>query len=133
MMNKRHTRTQMVTLLRQAMDQDHVDSDPSLDDEHLILLATGRLGELSDDEQIRVLNRVSADDQTAQLLKQLRDLDLEPAPVAITLSIMNSPLRRGVTGAWVAAACVLVCFGYGVLRIHRWEATQTQAHWIPRD
>ncbi len=111
MMNKRHNRSKMIMLLRQAMGQSHPTNSPSLDDESLLLLALGRLDELPEDEQNRVLDRVSSNEQTAELLQQLRDLNLQPRHTQTSLRITNSPLRRVVTGAWVAAACLLVAFG----------------------
>ena len=109
-------RTQLIRLMSDVIRTESVEAEP-IDDEHVALLAEGRLGELSPDQQDDLLRAVVADPSNAELLKDLCDLGLGQSgkPTSSTGHPFGRFPLRAFTGAWAAAACLMI--GLGLWRV----------------
>ena len=109
-------RTQLIRLMNEVIRTGSVETG-SIDDEHVALLAEGRLGDLSRDQQDDLLRTVVADPSNAELLKDLCDLGLGGSgkPASSTGHLFGRLPLRVLTGAWAAAACLMI--GLGLWRV----------------
>ena len=119
-------RTQLIRLMNEVILAGSAQTG-SIDDEQIALLAEGRLGELPPDQQEDLLRAVVADPSHAELLENLCDLGLgqsgETTPKPSRL-FGRYPVRL-LTGAWAAAACLMI--GLGLWRVADPPAAQEPA------
>ena len=104
-------RAQLIALLRQAIEADQGPDGP-IDDEHLILLATGRGDRLSDEQRRSLLRQVAANPEAARLVRELHELGLDEGQDAPDVSPpVVFTFRRVAQVGWAVAACLFIAIG----------------------
>lgn len=133
MTNQPTTPSDMARLLIAATDHDRPDeAADAVSDEHLLLLATGRLAELPPSDQMRLLSQVAADPDSAELLKELRAHHIEELQDSTQPSQPRQPsqpqgpylFRRVLGFTLTAAACALISLGI-------WRLADPPAPFVP--
>jgi len=112
MSSRSFTRVELTGLMRQAMERGDArpDGSPSVSDEQIALLASGRADELSASERGRVLAAVARDPELGRLVRELQGLGL--AGQNTTRRSATRPVAsRFMQAGWVAAACLTVAIG----------------------
>jgi len=104
-------RSDMIHLLHAAMDQSgSTTADRTIEDEHIALLAEGRLDELPESDRQHLLRQVASDPQIAQVLREVRQLIDAPA-AGTRQGISSQSFMRFTQYAWAAAACLFLTLG----------------------
>lgn len=84
--------------------------DDQVPDEHLLLVAQGRVAELGDEDRERLLRRIINDPLEARLLREMHDLSAQEQKITAPT---RGPilLRRWLSMGLAAAACLLITLG----------------------
>ena len=104
------TRNDMIAIVREAMQRHRAGDSPDVNEEHLVMLATGRLDELPPGDRARLLRQVAGDAATSQLVAELRSLGLEE-PAAAPLPVGGPNWFRATQIVWAIAACLCIALG----------------------